>query len=357
MRTRQTAQTRGPLVCFKKRYLRALTFSLIQLYYFPAQVLVEHLVVNLATERLMSTHLHESAHPFFHIRHGEFAYPLQAVQRKEKRCLDASRKECVDSVQLGVGSYQVRRYVSADGRLYFGYKQFLSPNNLADHVVFSAFLIALRELSQYFNAQNTQPGRFEVVITLQCVSKTEPQFCYYFVDHHLHRVSDESILIGNVIDHHGDHHGAAGWSKATYWDHIAIFSAHRLCTTADYDQVRILLLGLQAQSLASLDTRNDDALNKPDALLDLLSQFDRISINSLATASIAKIMKRILSPPPAPRARHLTSLGSSILCSLRGILLPGDPSKDHSCSNFDGDPEDDAHPSIHENSFERCRCG
>ncbi|KDN40131.1 hypothetical protein RSAG8_08331, partial [Rhizoctonia solani AG-8 WAC10335] len=304
----------------------------------------------------MSTHRLGGVYLSSDIRRGVFAYPLQAFQTKEKRCLEASRKEHVnDSVHIVVGGYQVRQHVSADGMLYFGYEQFLSPNNLANCVVFSAFLVASRELSHYLATQKPQVEGFEVVLILQCVSLTEPRFSYYFVDHRLRRVSDESILLENrIVFPKADNRGIIEWNVAdhNYWDHVAIFSAHRLCTTEDYDQALGLLLGLQSQALASPDMQNDDTGNDLEALRNLLSLFNRTRIGTHATASIAKIMKRILAPPPAPKPHNPASLGSTILRSLRGIILPGDPDKNEDCFEINENSEDDAHPIIHEDSFE-----
>lgn len=134
------------------------------------------------------------------VRHGEFASPSQAVQRKKKRCLEPSRKEHVFyTSHVDSGGYQVRQLVSAGGLPYFCYGQIISPDNLTNPTVFSAFMVASRELTQYLTALNTHLGRFEVVITLQCVAPMEPRFCYYFVDHYLRRVSNESNLIGDII--------------------------------------------------------------------------------------------------------------------------------------------------------------
>ncbi|KAL5638248.1 hypothetical protein ACGC1H_005070 [Rhizoctonia solani] len=83
--------------------------------------------------------------------------------------------------------------------LYFGHEQFLSPNNLADSVVFSTFLVASTELSQYLVARSSRLKRLEVVIVLQYVSPTDLRFSYCFVDHELRRVSDESILLEERI--------------------------------------------------------------------------------------------------------------------------------------------------------------
>ncbi|CAE6472567.1 unnamed protein product [Rhizoctonia solani] len=286
-----------------------------------------------------TTHQVESARPSHSIRHGEFAYPPHAVQLKEKRCLEASRREHVsDSTYIDVGGYQVRRCVSAGGLLYFCYEQFLSPNNLTNSSVFWAFLVALRELSQYLVARSNELGRYEVVITLQCISPTEPQFSYYFVDHYLRRVSDESVFVEDVIANCG----TVRWNVAYYWEHIAIFSAHRLCTAADYDQARMLLLGLQYQaSAASPDLQHDDTQSDLEILHNMLSGFSRTSIGMHATASIARIMTRVLAAPPAPKPRS-PSLGSTILRSLRGIIPLRNP-----CEN-----EDHTHPTKHEDPFE-----
>ncbi|KAH7329890.1 hypothetical protein B0J17DRAFT_211929 [Rhizoctonia solani] len=287
-----------------------------------------------------------SVYPSFSVKCGEFAYPLQAVRLKKKRCLETSRKEhVIHALHVELGGYQVHQHVSADGLLYFGHEQFFSPDNLTNPAVFSAFLVASRDLAQHFAAQNTQFGRFEVVITLQCVSPTEPRFSYYFVDHYLRRISDESCLIGDIID---NDHGSVLWNllDRNYWEHIALFSDHRPCTSADYDLTLALLTKLQSrESVASLDTRDDDAPNDLETLRNMLTVFDRTNIDKRATASIAKIMKWILPPPPpAPKPRNTTSFGSTILRSLRGIILSGE-----SCSEVD---EDGAHPVIHEDPLE-----
>ncbi|CAE6379330.1 unnamed protein product [Rhizoctonia solani] len=294
----------------------------------------------------MSAHPLESAYPSSYIRRGVFAYPLQAIQVKEKRCLEASRKEYLDaSVNIRVGSHQISQYVSADGMLYFGHEQFLSPNNLTNSVVFSAFLVASTELSQYLAAQSSHFNRFEVVIVLQCVSSTDPRFSYYFVDHQLRRISDESILLEERIDNHG----TIGWNMAdhNYWTHVAIFSTHRPCTPEDYDQALGLLLELQSQALASPDMQNDDISNDLETMRNLLSLFNRNRIGTHATASIAKIMKRFVLPP-APKPRDPTPLGSTILRSLRGIVLLRDSGQNEEYDNA----EDDTHPTMHEDSFE-----
>ncbi|CAE7128404.1 unnamed protein product [Rhizoctonia solani] len=293
----------------------------------------------------MSSHRIDSVPSSSRIRRGMFAYPFQAIQTKEKRCLEASRKEYPrDFPEINVGGHQIQRHTSASGMLYFLHEQFLSPNNLTNNMVFSAFLVALEELSQYFAKQSFQLGRFEVVIVLQCVSLTEPRFSYYFVDHQFRRVSDESIFLENRTDNHG----TIGWNVAdhNYWDHVAVFSAHRPCTAEDYDRV-LRLLELQSHAtVASREVQNDDTPNDPEMLRNLLSLFDRNRIDAHATASIANIMKRMLAPPPVSRPRTSTSIGSTILRSLRGIIPLGEPDKNEEYF------EDDAHPAMHEDSLE-----
>ncbi|CAE6395835.1 unnamed protein product [Rhizoctonia solani] len=294
-----------------------------------------------------------SIYPSFSVRCGKFAYPLQAVRQRKKRCLEASRKEhVIHACHVELGAYRIRQYISADGMLYFGHGQFLCPDNLTNPVVFSAFLIVLRDLSQHLTAQNAQFGRFEVVIALQCVSPKEPRFSYYFVDHYLRRISDESSLMGDIID---SNHGAALWNllDPNYWEHVALFSAHRPCTSADYDLTLGLLQKLQSrEAVASLDTGDDDTPSDFEALRNLLANFDRTNIDKHATASIAKIMKRILPPPLIPKPRNTTSLGSAILRSLRGIILSGNPREAQNHSGINENSEDEAHPTIHEDPLE-----
>ncbi|CAE6353299.1 unnamed protein product [Rhizoctonia solani] len=294
------------------------------------------------------THQLETVHPPLHVRRGQFAYPREAVGRQEKRCLDSSRKEYIEDLAYdSLGNGCLRRHVSSDGRLYFGYEQFISPNNLGNRAVFSAFQIASQELSQL--AAITMHSRFEVVISLQCISPAEPQFSYYFVDHDHHRVSDESILTEHQINtYSNDKRSIIG-----YWEHLALFSAHHLCTSVDYYFARGLLFGRRSQQLASLITRNDDTLGETEILCSLLSQFDPVRIDTHATASIARVMKWIMADPPAPKLRSTTWPGSTILRSLRGIILadPDDRHENEDC--FDSDEETKirgVHPLVHEDS-------
>ncbi|ELU36118.1 hypothetical protein AG1IA_09852 [Rhizoctonia solani AG-1 IA] len=178
----------------------------------------------------MTSHQPENTVPVY-ARRGNFAYPCEAMHKKEN--LD-------DFSHAGLRSGQLRRYVSSNGRLYFGYEKFITPNNLTNHAVFSAFLVASREISKLIAMGNNTHNDFEVVIVLQCISLAKPKFSYYFVDHDHRRVSNESILINDKTDISSD----TKRSVAGYWEHLAMFSTHHLCTPADYNLARTLLNSL-----------------------------------------------------------------------------------------------------------------
>ncbi|CCO33659.1 hypothetical protein BN14_07744 [Rhizoctonia solani AG-1 IB] len=267
-------------------------------------------------------------------RRGKFAYPHETATRKEKRLED------LDYASLGNG--QLRRYVSSDGRLYFGYGRFISPNNLADRAVFAAFLIASEELSQLTTMHSNLHDGFEAVISLQCISLAGLQFCYYFVDHDHHRVSDPLIFMSDGI-------GACNDDKKCiigYWEHLALFSTHNLCTPIDYKIAQGLLAELQSQQLTSLATRDDDTPGGTEILCNMLSRFDPFRIDTHATASIARVMKWILVDPPAPKPRG--TAWPSILRSLRGIIFMHPDDRDE---NEESETRD-AHPLVHGDSLD-----
>ncbi|KAF8706850.1 hypothetical protein RHS03_04740, partial [Rhizoctonia solani] len=260
----------------------------------------------------MTSHQPENTVPVY-ARRGNFAYPCEAMHKKEKRLDDFSH--------AGLRSGQLRRYVSSNGRLYF------------------AFLVASRELSELIAMGNNTHNDFEVVIVLQCISLAKPKFSYYFVDHDHRRVSNESILMNDKTDISSD----TKRSVADYWEHLVMFSTHHLCTPADYNLARTLLYGFQSQPSSST-MRNDGISDEAEILYDLLSRFDPIKIDTHAT-----VMKRILADPPAPKTRDsiATWPGSTILRSLRGLARPyGHHEEDH--DDFDEDyGEEGVHPLVH----------
>ncbi|KAF8678939.1 hypothetical protein RHS04_05162 [Rhizoctonia solani] len=204
----------------------------------------------------MTSHQPENTVPVY-ARRGNFAYPCEAMHKKEKRLDDFSH--------AGLRSGQLRRYVSSNGRLYF------------------AFLVASREISELIAMGNNTHNDFEVVIVLQCISLAKPKFSYYFVDHDHRRVSNESILMNDKTDISSD----TKRSVAGYWEHLVMFSTHHLCTPADYNLARTLLYGFQSQpSIASYTMRNDGISDEAEILYDLLSRFDPIKIDTHATLAI-----------------------------------------------------------------------
>ncbi|KAB5589940.1 hypothetical protein CTheo_6618 [Ceratobasidium theobromae] len=249
--------------------------------------------------------------PLLHSESGEYVPPRKVLGIQTEHTEESANSFIMRS------ELDINKYVSSDGMLYFRLGNFLTPDNLVHGPVYSAFLAAKDQIDRCFAAHQSEFGECEVVVILRCLSKS-PKFYYYIVD----------LVRRGVVDAHthinyGIYEGALG---VEYWNHIALFSAHRQCTPADLEDARKLLSGLMLDhSLAAVD--NVSRRIKP--MYEMLQQFDPNKIDTHATTSIAKIMRYCFGISSANGRIVETPLSSG---SLLG-LLPGVAHQDEEETN------------------------
>lgn len=250
----------------------------------------------------------------------------------------SSAADFLDPLALGIN-----RYTDCHGRIYFKLECFLTTSNIANPLVLSAFREAASQIRRCLAAHNVQlsSATHEVVVVLQCLSLTQPQFYYYVVDHDRGQIADTyAHSEGSPGAETGSYVGPTQ-SVAEYWDHVVCFPTHRPCTQSVYDDAHKL-----AQELVLKSTIQSSGNINPE-IPKMLNVFERNKIDMYATFSIAKAMVHIFEISAKQYVANEVSPRPTLVQSLMGffstVIGSGEGGFESECDEPDPD-----HPLVHD---------
>ncbi|KAG8745182.1 hypothetical protein FRC10_008635 [Ceratobasidium sp. 414] len=126
-----------------------------------------------------------------------------------------------------------------NGAHYYTYGgRYLTADNIYNPRARAAFLRAAASIGQCTANHALELSDCEIVITLKCISEQDPKFSYYIMDH---KAKVTRWAHGRQFRDSPDLYDVNMRNVAEYWDHRSRFSAHRLCSQSDYDELLHLL--------------------------------------------------------------------------------------------------------------------